>query len=85
MAKQIVYSEEARSAILRGVNKLANAVKVTLGPKGRNVVIEKSFGSPHHHQGRRHRRQGDRAGRQAREPRRPDGEGSRLQDLRRRR
>ncbi|MEM1204337.1 MAG: TCP-1/cpn60 chaperonin family protein, partial [Acidobacteriota bacterium] len=46
MAKQIVYSEEARSAILRGVNKLADAVKVTLGPKGRNVVIEKSFGSP---------------------------------------
>jgi chaperonin GroEL len=45
-AKQIVYSEEARSAILRGVNKLADAVKVTLGPKGRNVVIEKSFGSP---------------------------------------
>ncbi|MEM9554517.1 MAG: chaperonin GroEL [Acidobacteriota bacterium] len=46
MAKQIIYSEDARSAILRGVNKLANAVKVTLGPKGRNVVIEKSFGSP---------------------------------------
>ena len=45
-AKQIVYSEEARAAILRGVNKLADAVKVTLGPKGRNVVIEKSFGSP---------------------------------------
>ncbi len=45
-AKQIVYSEEARGAILTGVNKLANAVKVTLGPKGRNVVIEKSFGSP---------------------------------------
>ena len=46
MAKQIIYSEEARAAILRGVNKLADAVKVTLGPKGRNVVIEKSFGSP---------------------------------------
>ncbi|HKI85143.1 MAG TPA: chaperonin GroEL, partial [Thermoanaerobaculia bacterium] len=45
-AKQITYSEEARSAILRGVNKLADAVKVTLGPKGRNVVIEKKFGSP---------------------------------------
>jgi chaperonin GroEL len=45
-AKQIIYSEEARGAILRGVNKLADAVKVTLGPKGRNVVIEKSFGSP---------------------------------------
>ncbi len=45
-AKQITYSENARGAILRGVNQLANAVKVTLGPKGRNVVIEKSFGSP---------------------------------------
>jgi chaperonin GroEL len=45
-AKQIVYSRSARSAILHGVNLLANAVKVTLGPKGRNVVIEKSYGSP---------------------------------------
>ena len=46
MAKKITYSEEARTAILKGVNKLADAVKVTLGPKGRNVVIEKKFGSP---------------------------------------
>src|SRR5213595_2580651 len=46
MAKRITYSEEARQAILRGVNVLADAVKVTLGPKGRNVVIEKKFGSP---------------------------------------
>jgi chaperonin GroEL len=45
-AKQITYAEEARRAILSGVNKLADAVKVTLGPKGRNVVIEKKFGSP---------------------------------------
>src|SRR5512136_2889696 len=44
--KQIVYSEDARQAILRGVNRLADAVKVTLGPKGRNVVLEKKFGSP---------------------------------------
>jgi chaperonin GroEL len=44
--KQIVYSEEARRKLLEGVNKLANAVKVTLGPKGRNVVLEKKFGSP---------------------------------------
>ncbi|MGH9464610.1 MAG: TCP-1/cpn60 chaperonin family protein, partial [Thermoanaerobaculia bacterium] len=44
--KQITYSEDARAAILRGVNKLADAVRVTLGPKGRNVVIEKRFGSP---------------------------------------
>src|SRR5512141_1079630 len=46
MAKQIIYGEEARQAILRGVNKLADAVKITLGPKGRNVVIDKKFGSP---------------------------------------
>ena len=45
-AKQIAYSRNARHAILEGVNALANAVKVTLGPKGRNVVIEKSYGSP---------------------------------------
>jgi chaperonin GroEL len=46
MAKRVTYGEEARHAILKGVNKLADAVKVTLGPKGRNVVIEKKFGSP---------------------------------------
>jgi chaperonin GroEL len=45
-AKEIVYQEQARNLILNGVNTLADAVKVTLGPKGRNVVIEKSFGSP---------------------------------------
>jgi chaperonin GroEL len=46
MAKQILHGEESRQAILRGVNALADAVKATLGPKGRNVVIEKKFGSP---------------------------------------
>jgi len=46
MAKQIKFNEEARRAMLRGVDKLADAVKVTLGPKGRNVVLEKKFGSP---------------------------------------
>src|SRR5207342_964060 len=46
MAKDIVYREDARSAILKGVNALADAVKVTLGPKGRNVVLDKKFGSP---------------------------------------
>lgn len=46
MAKQLKYSEEARSAILKGVDKLADAVKVTLGPKGRNVVLDKKFGAP---------------------------------------
>jgi chaperonin GroEL len=45
-AKQVIYSENARQAILRGVNQLADAVKVTLGPKGRNVVLEKKFGGP---------------------------------------
>src|SRR6202007_993014 len=46
MAKKILHGEDSRQAILRGVNILADAVKVTLGPKGRNVVIEKKFGSP---------------------------------------
>jgi chaperonin GroEL len=46
MAKQVVHGEESRSAILRGINQLADAVKITLGPKGRNVVIDKKFGSP---------------------------------------
>src|ERR671915_1301997 len=46
MAKHIAYGEESRRSLLSGVNRLADAVKVTLGPKGRNVVIEKKFGSP---------------------------------------
>src|SRR5829696_102559 len=46
MAKQITYGDESRQAILRGVNRLADAVKVTLGPKGRNVILDKKFGSP---------------------------------------
>src|ERR1700731_1684595 len=46
MAKQIVTGENSRQSILRGVNQLADAVKITLGPKGRNAVIEKKFGSP---------------------------------------
>ena len=46
MAKQIIYGEQSRQAILRGVNQLADAVKVTLGPKGRNVILDKKFGSP---------------------------------------
>jgi chaperonin GroEL len=46
MAKQIVYGEQSRQAILRGINQLADAVKVTLGPKGRNVVLDRKFGSP---------------------------------------
>jgi chaperonin GroEL len=46
MAKQIVYADDSRQAIMRGVNQLADAVKVTLGPKGRNVVLEKKYGGP---------------------------------------
>src|SRR6186713_376961 len=46
MAKQVIHGEDSRAAILRGINQLADAVKVTLGPKGRNVVIDKKFGSP---------------------------------------
>ena len=47
MAKNISYNTEARDALKRGVDQLANAVKVTLGPKGRNVIIDKKFGAPH--------------------------------------
>jgi chaperonin GroEL len=46
MAKDIIYNLEARDALKKGVDALSNAVKVTLGPKGRNVIIDKSFGSP---------------------------------------
>src|SRR4030081_2580597 len=46
MAKEVVHGEESRAAILRGINQLADAVKITLGPKGRNVVIDRKFGSP---------------------------------------
>ncbi len=46
MAKQVVYADSARQAVLRGINQLADAVKVTLGPKGRNVILDKHFGSP---------------------------------------
>ena len=46
MAKQILYGDKTRQALIEGVNQLANAVKITLGPKGRNVVLDKKFGSP---------------------------------------
>src|SRR5574342_415664 len=46
MAKQLLFDEAARTALLQGVTKIANAVKVTLGPKGRNVVLDKKFGAP---------------------------------------
>ena len=46
MGKQIVYGDSSRQGILRGVNSLADAVKVTLGPRGRNVILDRKFGSP---------------------------------------
>ena len=46
MAKQVIYGQESRAAILRGVNQLADTVKITLGPKGRNVVLSAQYGSP---------------------------------------
>ena len=46
MAKQIVHGEQSRRALLSGVNQLADAVKITLGPRGRNVILDKKFGSP---------------------------------------
>ena len=84
-AKEIRFGEDARARMVRGVNILANAVKATLGPKGRNVVLEKSYGAPTITKDGVVRRQGNRAGRQVREHGRADGEGSRLQDLRHRR
>lgn len=63
MAKEIKYGAEARAALEKGVDKLADTVKVTLGPKGRNVVLDKSFRRAADHQRRRYDRQRDRAGR----------------------
>ena len=71
-AKDVKFSQDARERMLRGVDILANAVKVTLGPKGRNVVLGKVVRRPARHQGRRDRRQGDRARGQVREHGRAD-------------
>ena len=60
-AKDVRFGEDSRARMSAGVNILANAVKITLGPKGRNVVLEKSFGAPHRHQGRGLGGEGDRA------------------------
>jgi len=65
-AKEVRFSDAARQRMLAGVDVLANAVKVTLGPKGRNVVLDKSFGAP----------TGNRTGRQVRKHGCPDGKGS---------
>ena len=64
-AKNVRFGQDARDKILKGVNVLADAVKVTLGPKGRNVVIDEVFGAPIDHQRRCDRRQGNRTRRQA--------------------
>ena len=79
-AKDVRFSTDARDRMLHGVDILNNAVKVTLGPKGRNVILDKSYRRAAHHQGRRHRRQGDRARRQIREYGRADGARGRLED-----
>ena len=79
-AKEVSFGGDARERMLRGVDILANAVKVTLGPKGRNVVHRQVVWRPAHHQGRRDRRQGNRARRQVREHGRADGARGRLQD-----
>ena len=63
MAKMIVYGEDARKNLQSGIDQLANTVKVTLGPKGRNVVLGKKVRRSPHHQRRRDHRQGDRTGR----------------------
>ena len=60
-AKELLFNTDARAKLKKGVDHLAEAVKVTLGPKGRNVVIDKKFGSPDRHQGRRDRGEGSRA------------------------
>ena len=85
MAKILSFSDDARHLLEHGVNALADTVKVTLGPRGRNVVLDKKFGAPDDHQRRRHHRQGDRALRPVREPRRAAGQGGGDQDQRRRR
>ena len=63
-AKVVSFGADARERMLQGVDILANAVKITLGPKGRNVVIAKVLRRSAHHKRRRHRRQGNRTGRQ---------------------
>ena len=82
-AKDLRFNEEARRGLEAGVDKLANVVKVTLGPKGRNVVLEKKWGSPTITNDGVHHRQGDRAGRPVGEHGCPARQGSGHQDQRR--
>ena len=72
-AKDVFFGNEARAQMLEGVNTLANAVKVTLGPKGRNVVLDKILRRADYHQGRCFCCQGNRTGRQVPEHGRADG------------
>ncbi len=85
MPKQLIYDAEAREKLKTGVDTLANAVQDHARPQGRNVILDKKFGSPTHHQRRRDHRQGDRARGSLREHGRADGQGSRHQDPGRRR
>lgn len=82
-AKDVKFGDSARKKMLVGVNVLADAVKATLGPKGRNVVLAKSFGAPTITKGRRFRRQRNRAERRLRKHGRPAGQGSCFQGQRR--
>ena len=79
MAKEIKFNIEARDLMKKGVDELANAVKVTLGPKGRNVVIEKKFGAPHI---TKDGVSGNRTSRSVCKYRSTNGERSRFQDRR---
>ena len=85
MAKQIMFDDNARQKMRAGIEKLAKTVRVTLGPGGRNVILQKSFGAPLRHQGRRVRRQGDRPRGPLREHGRQARARGRQQDQRRRR
>ena len=85
MAKMLKFDEDARRGLEAGVNTLADAVKVTLGPKGRNVVLDKKWGAPTITNDGVTDRQGDRARGPVREHGRPARQGSRHQDQRRRR
>ena len=85
MAKQIIYSDHSRQAILRGVNQLADAVKVTLGPRGTQCRSRKEIRRTDHHQRRRDGGQRDRAEGSARKHGRPDGARGGVENLRRRR
>lgn len=79
-AKEVVFGDSGRNKMVEGVNILADAVKVTLGPKGQKRCSGTHLGRPDHHQGWRFRCQGNRTERQAHEHGRTDGQGSRFQN-----